>query len=97
MFSFFLLDNYRPGQPRPLGFVRPIFDFDHSYGTYQDDFAIVEPGNPEQMTAYRLRMLERFAADAKLAIAQPPVPGCWSGSHPAWVGAQDLLILVKPE
>jgi hypothetical protein len=95
IFSFFLLDNYRPGQPRPFGFARPIFNFDHHYCHYGDDFAIVELDNPEQMTSYRLCLIERFAKDASLKLAQSPVPGLWSGSTSTWVGAQDLIILKK--
>ncbi|EKU99188.1 methylase involved in ubiquinone/menaquinone biosynthesis [Leptolyngbya sp. PCC 7375] len=30
VFSFFLLDNYVPGHPRPLGFKKPSFNFDHT-------------------------------------------------------------------
>jgi SAM-dependent methyltransferase len=96
VFSFFLLDYYHPGQPRPLVFSRNAFDFDHRYGDYGDDFAIVVPDNPEQMTAYRLRMLEGFAAQAGLEFANAPVPGLWSGSSRTWVCAQDLIILRKP-
>jgi UDP-glucose 4-epimerase len=96
VFSFFLLDHYQPGQPRPLGFSRPDFNFDHPYGDFGNDVAIVVPDNPEQMTAYRLRLIERFASDAGLALAQPPLPGLWSGSASTWVGAQDVLLLAKP-
>jgi hypothetical protein len=60
-------------------------------------FAIVVPDNPEQMTAYRFKLLERFAADAGLSLAQAPVPGLWSGATDTWVGAQDLLVLEKPQ
>ncbi len=97
VFSCFLLDNYRPGQPRPLGFSRDAFNFDHPYGTYGNQFAIVVPDNPEQMTAYRLALFERFATDAGLSFAQAPVMGLWSGTSTTWVGAQDLLVLEKPK
>jgi SAM-dependent methyltransferase len=97
VFSCFLLDNYRPGQPRPLGFAREAFNFDHPYGAYGDMFAIVVPDNPEQMTAYRFELLKRFAADAWLSLVQAPVPGLWSGATATWVGAQDLLVLGKPQ
>jgi SAM-dependent methyltransferase len=93
LFSFFLLDNYRPEQPRPLGFARPDFNFDHPYGSYGEDFAIARLENPEEMTAYSLRLIERFAKQAGLELAQAPVPGLWSGSTSTWVGAQDLVIL----
>lgn len=95
LFSFFLLDNYRTGQPRSLGFARPDFNFDHQYGKYGDDFAIVEPDNPEQMTSYSQRLIECFATQARLELTQQPVPGFWSGSTSTWVGAQDLVILKK--
>jgi SAM-dependent methyltransferase len=95
LFSFFLLDNYRPGQPRPLGFARPIFNFDNSYANYGEEFATVAPENSEQMTAYRQSLLSRFAEEAGLRFAQAPVPGLWSGSTATWVGAQDLLVLLK--
>lgn len=96
VFSFFLLDYYQAGRPRPLGFDRPIFNFDHAYKSYGDEFATVVPENPEQMTAYRLSLIERYAAKANLVLAQPPVPGLWSGQFERWIGAQDVIILEKP-
>lgn len=96
LFSMFLLDNYRAGQPRPKGFARPAFNFDHPYGAYQDGFAMGVPENPEEMTAYRASLLERFAGEAGLRVAQPPLPGYWSGSTPTWIGVQDLVVLQKP-
>jgi hypothetical protein len=95
IFSFFLLDNYRPGHPRPLGFARPDFNFDHSYDDYGDKFAIVEPNNPDQMTAYRGELLEEMASEANLQLVQAAIPGLWSGTAVNWVGAQDLLIYTK--
>ncbi len=95
VFSFFLLDNYRPGQPRPQGFNDRIFNVDHPHGNHGDDFAVSDPGNPEAITAYRLAFIERMAAQAGLRLAQPPVPGLWSGSSPTWVGMQDVVVLVK--
>ena len=53
VFSFFLLDNYRPGLPRPSTFNLPWFNFDHPYGTYGNDFAVAVPSDPENTTAYR--------------------------------------------
>jgi SAM-dependent methyltransferase len=96
VFSFFLLDNYRQGHPRPLVFGRDIFNFDHQYGDYGDEFATVVPENPEQMTAYRLSLIERFASQAGLELERAPVPGLWSGQFPNWVCAQDLVVLRKP-
>jgi hypothetical protein len=95
VFSFFLLDNYRAGQPRPLGFDRPIFNFDHAYEPYGDEFATVVPDNPEQMTAYRVSLIERYATQAGLALDGAPAPGMWSGSFANWVGAQDIVVLKK--
>jgi SAM-dependent methyltransferase len=97
VFSFFLLDQYRPGQPRPLAFAQPAFNFDHQHGDQSQDFAVAEPGNPEQMIAYRLRLIERMACKAKLDFAQPPLPGFWSGSTSNWISTQDLVILSKPD
>lgn len=94
--SVFLLDQYRPGAPRHPGFARADFDFDHPYGGHGGEFAVAVPDDPERMTAYRLSLLERFAAEAGLALAGDPVPGLWSGSAAAAVGAQDLLVLAKP-
>lgn len=94
LFSCFLLDNYRPGAARPYGFARADFDFDHPYGDYGDDFRIVVPENPEQMSAYRLDLLRRFATDAGLTIAQV-LPGLWSGASRSWIGAQDVLVLQR--
>ena len=96
VFSCFLLDNYVAGRQRPLGFGRDAFNFDHTFGAYGNNFAIVVPSNPEQMTAFRLRFLERFAAGAAFEFAQPPVTGFWSGATATWVGMQDLLVLQKP-
>ncbi len=93
--SFFLLDNYRTNHLRPFMFARREFAFEHQYGGYGDDFAIAVPDRPEETTAYRLRLIERFAAQAGLALAQPPIPGMWSGTASTWVGAQDLVILTK--
>ena len=96
LFSFFLLDNYRPGQVRPLGFARPIFNFDHSFGDYGAEFAVVRPDNPEFMTAYSQRLIERIAVESGLEPLQPPVPGLWSGSFDNWICSQDLIVLRKP-
>lgn len=84
LFSFFLLDHYRPGQRRPLGFV-----------TIAEDFAIADQANPERMTAYRLCLIEDFAARAGLRLAQPPLPGLWSDSTETWIGTQDVVVLCK--
>lgn len=96
VFSFFLLDHYRPGRPRPLGFAKPDFDFDHPHGGHGDDFAIAFPRDPERMTAYRLRVIRRFAEEAGMEMEGGPVPGLWSGSAEVAVGAQDLVVLRKP-
>ena len=95
IFSFFLLDNYRSGQPRPFDFAKPDFNFDYQYDAYGDEFAIADPQDPEKMTAYRLSLLEKFANQAGLKLAQEYVPGLWSGSQSSWVGVQDLVIFQK--
>lgn len=97
LFSFFLLDNYRRGQIRPLGFARPEFNFDHGYHSYGEDFAVAVPDIPEYVSAYKQRLVERFAAQAGLALARDPLPGMWSGTTLTWVGAQDVLIFKKGE
>ncbi len=95
LFSFFLLDNYKHEQQRPLGFARPDFNFNHTYKNYGNDFAILVPENPEQMTAYKLSFIEGFAAKSQLKLAQPAIPGLWSGNSTSWIGAQDLIVLIK--
>jgi SAM-dependent methyltransferase len=93
VFSFFLLDNYRRGRPRPLGFARSGFSFDHRLPGQDRDFAIGVPENPEEMCAYRLSLVERLAAEAGLQLARPPLPGMWSGAFDSWVGSQDIIVL----
>jgi SAM-dependent methyltransferase len=95
--SAFLLDHYRPGAPRPSIFAHRDFAFDTPYGDWGRDFAVGDPADPEHMTAYRLALLERFAEEAGLRLAQPPVPGMWSGGFEGWVSPQDLVVLEKPE
>lgn len=95
VFSFLLLDHYRPGQLRPLGFARPDLDFTVAYKDYGSDFAATDARNLEHMTAYMVRLIERFARQGGLVVEQS-VPGLWSGSAEHWVGAQDLVILTKP-
>lgn len=94
LISCFLLDNYTPGAPRPYGFARADFNFDHAYGDYGDSFRVVVPDNPEQMTAYRLESLQQFAAQAGLAVSHV-LPGLWSGASKSWIGAQDVLVLKR--
>lgn len=93
VFSFFLLDYYDPGAKRPHGFGHSRFAFDHSFGAHGDDFAIAQPDNPEQMTAYRSSFVERMAAEAGLQLAGEPRPGLWSGLFDNGILAQDLVIL----
>jgi SAM-dependent methyltransferase len=93
LFSFFLLDHYDPSRARPLGFASPAFAFDHHVPAAGDDFAVAVPDDPERMTAYRLALVERLAADAGLRLAEPPLPGLWSGAFDRWIGAQDVVVL----
>lgn len=96
VFSFFLLDHYRPAQARPSIFARDDFAFDHRYGDFGDEFAVGRPENPELMTAYRMTLVERLAGEAGLRLVQPPVPGMWSGTFTGWVSPQDLVVLERP-
>jgi SAM-dependent methyltransferase len=96
VFSFFLLDNYKPGRKRPLGFGIDAFNFDHSFEGYGEQFAIVNVENPEEMTAYRTDFLRSMADDAGLVVLEGPLPGLWSAASPTWVGAQDVLVLGRP-
>jgi SAM-dependent methyltransferase len=90
LFSFFLLDNYRPASERPHAFARPDFDF---AATGMDEFASADPDDPERMTAYRRSLVERLASDAGLRLSREPLAGFWSGSAATWVCAQDLVAL----
>ena len=96
VFSFFLLDNYRPGAARPLGFARPDFNLDHHLEEFGDGFALAFPDDPERMTGYSLTLIRSFADAAGLEIEGDPLPGLWSGSFEAPIAAQDLVILRKP-
>jgi hypothetical protein len=93
VFSFFLLDHYRRGLPRPLGFARSGFSFDHQLAGHDSEFAIGVPKNPEEMCAYRLSLVEHLAAEAGLQLARPALPGMWSGTFDSWVGSQDVMVL----
>jgi SAM-dependent methyltransferase len=96
VFSFFLLDFYRRGHPRPLGFADPLFNIDYAYEEYGDDFAVSDPSDPERITAYSRSFIERNVLKAGLKLAQKPIPGLWSGTSSNWVGAQDVIVLTKP-
>jgi SAM-dependent methyltransferase len=93
VFSVFLLDHYRPGLPRPLGFARPGFSFDHQLPGHDADFAIGVPENPEEMCAYRMSLVERLVAEAGLKPVGPVPPGMWSGAFDSWIGSQDIIVL----
>jgi SAM-dependent methyltransferase len=95
VFSFFVLDHYRPGEARPLGFSRAGFNFDHEYLEYGNEFKISNPENPEEMTAYKKALIEKYAAEAGLELVLEPVAGLWSGSFSTWIGAQDIVVLRK--
>jgi SAM-dependent methyltransferase len=95
LFSFFLLDFFRPGHPRPYGFAHSRFDFAHSWPGYGSEFAFVAPDNPELMTAYSSTLIRKMAEDAGLAVTGDPIPGLWSGTRDHFVGSQDLVVLCK--
>ena len=94
--SLFLLDLYRPGAERPGPFARPAFAFDDPWGGHEG-FRVGVPENPEEMTAYSLEHVAGLATASGLIVERDPVPGLWSGSAETWVGAQDLVVLRKPE
>jgi ubiquinone/menaquinone biosynthesis C-methylase UbiE len=73
-FSFLLLDNYLSGHPRPLGFGRPSFDFEHRHPDWDDRVAIVEPRDPEKMTAYAHSLVRDMAESAGLELCGEPLP-----------------------
>jgi SAM-dependent methyltransferase len=94
LFSFFVLDHYEPGRARPLGCARSCMSFDHPYENV-DGFAIADPNDPENSTAYRVALIERMAAAAGLQLAEPPLHGMWSGGSDRWIGTQDLVLLER--
>lgn len=94
LFSFFLLDNYRKGHPRPCGFGNSLFNVDYTYEDYGEDFRVSKPNDPEAISAYSKRAIEQFAGDAGLTLVQY-VPGMWSGTADKWISTQDLVILEK--
>lgn len=95
VFSFFLLDYFKPGLKRPLGFDRPDFDFKNFLPEYNDKFSFVVPENPEQMTAYKLDLISELASNAGLQLIISPIAGIWSGSQTKFIGAQDIIVLAK--
>jgi SAM-dependent methyltransferase len=96
VFSCFILDNYDPKQPRPLGFARPGFNFDYPYSSYGENFAISNPNNAEEMTAYRIKYFEKLVSLANLEMEEC-VNGLWSGKNSNWISTQDLIIMTKKD
>lgn len=95
VFSFFILNNYNPKQPRPKGFARPGFNFDYPYESYSDNFAISNPTNSEEMTAYKINFIEKLCEMSGMELERPPINGLWSGTNANWITTQDLVILKK--
>jgi peptidoglycan/xylan/chitin deacetylase (PgdA/CDA1 family)/ubiquinone/menaquinone biosynthesis C-methylase UbiE len=95
VFSFFLLDHYRPAIDRPPRFDHPRFDLEHEYASFADDFRIANPRSPEEMTGFRRSFVEAMAAEAGLELREI-VPSYWSGSFAAWIASQDVVVLEKP-
>ena len=89
-----LLDHYRAGRARPSVFAAPSFDFDRDDPQYPGDVrsGSAEPGGPR---AYRLALIEKFAAEAGLSLAGNVLPGLWSGQSSTWVLAHDVVLLRK--
>ena len=96
VFSFFLLDRYTSGGPRPHPFDRPDFNFEHTLPGFEGRFGTVHEENPEQMTAFSLGLIEEMAAVAGLQVTGDPLPGLWSGRSSWWVSAQDIVVLTRP-
>lgn len=94
VFSMFVLDNYDANRERPLGFGRAGFNFDHQFENFGEAFAISNPVNPEEMTAYKMNFINELAKDAGLVIADS-LTGFWSGTTDNWISSQDLLIFEK--
>ncbi len=94
VFSFFLLNNYDPARPRPFPFGHSRFNLDHAFGEWANDFAIANPDNPEQMTGFRMSLLEKFAATAGLRLIEA-VPSLWCGRFSNWISTQDVLVFEK--
>lgn len=92
--SVFVLDWYAPERTRPLGFARAAFDFRHQLDD-QAGVAVSNPQNPEAMIAYSMDALAGMLEAAGLRLCEAPVPGLWSGAHPAPVGAQDVLVVER--
>ena len=94
LFSFFVLDFYKPGHERPYAFAHSRFNFAHSWADYGSEFALVAPENPELMTAYSSSLIKKMAARAGLALVGEPIRGLWSGTD-QFIGTQDLIVLRK--
>jgi SAM-dependent methyltransferase len=89
----FLLDNFRRDRSRPLGCDKDSFDFHHfPDSAYPDSFAVPDPKNPKALTAYKQQTLVGFAAEAGLELAEPSIPGSWSGATDASLLVEDLLV-----
>lgn len=96
VFSFFLLDFYDPRARRAPGFDVDYFALDHHIEPWGPEFAVADPADTEQLTAYRVSMIKRFVSAAGLVFATDPLPGYWSGTSERWIGTQDLVVLRKP-
>lgn len=96
VFSFFVLDYYRAGHPRPGSFADPLFNIDCPYGDCGDRFAVSNPDDPEAISAHSIAAIEQFAREAGLELVREPVRGWWSGTADNWTSTQDIVILTKP-
>jgi glycosyltransferase involved in cell wall biosynthesis/SAM-dependent methyltransferase len=93
VFGVLLLDQYRPGQPRPAGFAGRTFEIDDRA---TPGFAATSHPSGEQIVAYRQHLLQRLAADVGLVMDRAPIVGSWSGTRTARGEAYDLLVLRRP-
>lgn len=94
LFSFFLLQNYRPGAERPRGFSREDFNFDFGLDEFDSRFAVSRPSNPEYMTAYDMELVAETAEAVGLSAEQVS-PGLWSGTAETTMSTQDMVLLRK--
>jgi SAM-dependent methyltransferase len=94
--SAYLLENYRPGQPRPARYSERLFDFDVVLADECTAFRTSDATCPEAMLAMEAAWLIDTAAQAGLELVRPPLMGSWSGTAATWMTGQDLVLLRKP-
>lgn len=95
VFSVFLLDYFDPSRKRPYGFSKRAFDFVHAADPWPiEDFAISNPRNPDEMTAYSESFISEMLEGTDMKFKSVS-PGVWSGKHENWLGAQDVICVER--